>query len=141
MGFLDFSQSKTGRQGVIETMIGENASLKGELVSPGPIRIDGQIEGSVSSEEEVIIGEKAKVKGNTSGKIIVVAGEITGNVSARESVEIKKQGKVHGDISGNTLIVDQGASYKGKVTMGAAKSEKEEPVRQFSDAVKEIIGI
>ncbi|MFA5097828.1 MAG: polymer-forming cytoskeletal protein [Candidatus Margulisiibacteriota bacterium] len=140
MGFFE----KPGRErvpGIIETIIGKSASLKGEIETKGSIRVDGTLDGSIAAEQEAMIGESAKVKGNVKGLRVIVAGEVNGNVSAKESVEIKKMGRVFGDISGNTLTVDEGASYKGKVTMGIAKEMEDDPKDVFSDKVKEIIGL
>ena len=140
MGIFDTGK-KSGVSGIIETIIGQGAHLKGEIETKGSIRVDGVLDGSVTTEQEVIIGESAKVKGNVKGRQVIVAGEVNGNVSAKESVEIKKMGKVFGDISGNSLTVDEGASYKGKVTMGIAKEILEDSKDVFSDKVKEIIGL
>ncbi len=140
MGFFD-KPGKDGIPGIIETIIGKGASLKGEIETKGSIRVDGTLDGGIAAEQEAMIGESAKVKGNVRGLRVIVAGEVNGNVSAKESVEIKKMGRVFGDISGNTLTVDEGASYKGKVTMGIAKEMEDDPKDEFSDKVKEIIGL
>ena len=140
MGIFEKGKKST-TFGLIEIIIGQGAYLKGEVETKDSIRVDGRLDGSVSAEQEVLIGENSKVKGNVKGRQVIVAGEINGNVIAQESVEIKKMGKVFGDISGNTLTVDEGASYKGKVTMGIAKDMPEAAEEHFSDKVKEIIGL
>jgi len=139
MKFMDMSKSS----GMIGTMVGEDTQIKGEIKSSGSFRLDGALDGNASVSGEVYIGENASVKGNVSGQKIVVAGQVNGNVSSVDSVEIKKNGKIFGDISGNTLIVNEGASYKGRVTMGEAKNmpEDKNPAGEFSDKVKEIIGL
>lgn len=140
MGLLEMQK---GSHGMIGTIIGEDTQVKGEIKSAGSFRLDGSLDGNALVEGEVYIGEKASVKGNVSGKKIVVAGQVNGNVSSAESVEIKKNGKIFGDISGNTLIVNEGASYKGRVTMGEAKNSTGDssPAEEFSEKVKEIIGL
>ena len=140
MGMFDAGK-KSGISGIIETVIGQGAHLKGEIDTKGSIRVDGALDGNVVADQEILIGESAKVKGNVRGCRVIVAGEVNGDVSAKESVEIKKMGKVFGDISGNTLTVNEGASYKGKVTMGIAKEILEDSKDVFSDKVKEIIGL
>lgn len=139
MKFMDMPKN----QGLIGTIVGEDTQIKGEIRSSGSLRIDGCLDGNADVGGEVYIGEKSAVKGNVSGKKIVVAGQVNGNVSSVESVEIRKNGKIFGDISGNTLIVNEGASYKGRVTMGEAKNmaEDKNPAEEFSDKVKEIIGL
>ncbi|MFA5105142.1 MAG: polymer-forming cytoskeletal protein [Candidatus Margulisiibacteriota bacterium] len=138
---MDFSKVSSAQQGSIGTIIGAEAKVTGRIETKGACRIDGALEGGISSEGEVCIAEKASVKGDVSGKNVIVAGEVTGDVSSVEAVEIKKGGKVAGNIAGNRLIVDEGASYKGRVTMGEARNNPEEESSDFSEKVKEIIGI
>ncbi len=141
MGMMDFSKVASSQQGSIGTIIGAEAKVTGRIETKGACRIDGYLEGGIASECEVCIAEKASVKGDVSGKSIIVAGEVTGDVSSVESVEIKKGGKVSGNIAGTRLIVDEGASYKGRVTMGEARNNTEEESSDLSEKVKEIIGI
>lgn len=141
MKMPDFNKTNISSHGQIGSIMGADARIKGSIESEGAFRLDGILEGNISSKTEVLISEKASVKGNVSASRVIVAGEVTGDVSSDDSIEIKKNGKVLGNISGNRLIVDEGASYKGRVTMGSAKELKEEnPVEEFSDKVKEIIG-
>lgn len=141
MGMMDFSKSGS-QQSSIGTIIGAEAKVTGQIETKGAVRLDGELSGKIISEGEVYIADKAILKGDVSGRNIIVAGEVKGNVSSNESVEIKKNGKVFGNISGYKLIVDSGASYKGRVTMGEAKdAENEEDQGTLSDKVKEIIGL
>lgn len=140
MGIFDFSKAEQSQHGLIGTMIGTEATIRGEIDTKGSVRVDGSMEGTIKASTDIFVAEKATIKGNVFAKRVVVAGEIHGDVSAEESVEIKKNGRVLGNIAGSRLIVDAGASYKGRVTMGDAKNEKDESVH-LSDEVKEIIGL
>jgi cytoskeletal protein CcmA (bactofilin family) len=55
---------------------------------------------------------------------VIVSGDVNGNISANGGLEITKTGKVFGDIVSDKLIVDEGAIYKGKVTLESS-SKKE----------------
>ena len=103
MKLMDMGKSA----GIIGTIIGEDTHIKGEIKSNGSLRIDGLMDGNADVGGEVYIGEKSAVKGNVSGKKIIIAGQVNGSVLSQESVEIKKNGKIFGDISGNTLIVNE----------------------------------
>lgn len=141
MGMMDFSKASASQQGSMGTIIGAEARLTGRIETKGACRIDGYLEGGIVSEAEVCIAHGASVKGDVSGRNIIVAGEVSGDVSSADSVEIKKGGKVSGNISGTRLIVDEGASYKGRVMMGEARNETGTGESDLSEKVKEIIGI
>ncbi|MCX5749637.1 MAG: polymer-forming cytoskeletal protein [Candidatus Saganbacteria bacterium] len=138
-----FDAKQGAGQGMIGSIIGEDTTVKGEIKTTGSFRLDGTLEGNVNSAAEVYISAKGTVHGNVEGKNVIVAGQVKGNVASKESVEIKKNGKIFGDISGNRLSVDEGASYRGKVTMGEVKEFAGEEIKEdtFSDKVKEIIGL
>lgn len=142
MGIFDLSKAESAHHSMIGTVVGGDTTIKGEIASKGSVRVDGVMEGSINSESDILVAEKAAVKGNISGKRVIVAGEVRGDVSSSDSVEIKKNGKVFGNISSNKLLVDEGASYKGRVIMGEARQEPDDKGAEgFSQEAKEIIGL
>lgn len=82
----------------IATLISEGCVLDGNFKAPSFVRIDGQINGDVTVEEGLILGEKAIILGNIITKEILVYGMVTGNITTN-SLEIKHTGKITGDIS------------------------------------------
>ncbi len=102
---------------IINTVIGEESSIKGSIHSQRSIRIEGRLEGEINAQGEVYISEKSQVKANVFGKDVIVAGEVIGNIEAIKSLTICKTGKVYGNISGDQLTIEEGGIYKGKVNM------------------------
>ncbi|MBA95172.1 MAG: cell shape determination protein CcmA [Rickettsiales bacterium] len=108
---------KKYRTDIVNTVIGEDSTVKGVLHSQRSIRIEGSFEGEVNSQGEVYIGQKSKVKATLIAKHVVVGGEVIGNIEAIKSLHILKTGRVYGDIAGDELKIDEGGVYKGKVNM------------------------
>jgi cytoskeletal protein CcmA (bactofilin family) len=117
--------------GVISSVIGHDAQVRGEIVTKGSARIDGGFEGKITAKGDVFVGEGSRVVGNISGAKIVVSGEVNGNIIAADGLEITKSGKVYGDITGDKLLVDEGAIYKGKVTMETSFKKGTGPAQEF----------
>lgn len=109
-----------------DTIIGINVTLKGNLKNKGSIQINGVIEGEVKSDENINVGETAKVKGPVVAKTIEVSGEVKGLIEATEKLEINPTGKVIGDINAKSLIIKQGATFVGKSIMPAEAAQIEE---------------
>jgi cytoskeletal protein CcmA (bactofilin family) len=107
-------------ENTIDTIIGVNVSLKGNLYNKGSIQINGEIEGEIKSDENVLIGETASIKGPVVAKKIEVSGEIRGVVEASEKLEINSTGKIWGDINAKTLIIKEGALFVGQSIMPSA---------------------
>ena len=101
----------------VDTIIGLNVNLKGNLKNKGSIQINGTVEGEVRSDESVNVGETAKVIGPVIAKTIEVSGEIKGVVEATERLELNPTGKVIGDINAKNLIIKSGAVFIGKSNM------------------------
>lgn len=101
----------------VDTIIGLNVNLKGNLKNKGSIQVNGSIEGEIRSDESITIGETANVKGPVVAKSIEISGSVKGLVEASEKLEINPTGKVVGDINVKTLIIKPGAVFVGKSTM------------------------
>jgi cytoskeletal protein CcmA (bactofilin family) len=105
-------------QQVISTLISEGCVFDGNMKAPAYVRIDGQINGDVTIDEGLILGEKGSVKGNIVTKEIIVYGTVTGNIDT-QSLEIRSSGRITGDIKTQVLQVESGGSHNGKLSMSA----------------------
>ncbi len=121
----------------IDTIIGINVVLTGNLRNKGSVQVNGTIEGEVRSEENINIGETAKIKGPVVAKTIEVSGQVKGTIEASEKLEINPTGYVVGDINAKSLIIKQGATFVGKSVMpGDERTVKEtaaEPAKEDDD--------
>ncbi len=101
----------------IDTLIGEGTNFSGNINAKGVVRIDGQIEGSIYTEGDLIIGESGVVNAEAKGKNITIAGKINGNVECSGKLELLPTGKIDGDIEVAELFIDSGATLQGKCNM------------------------
>jgi cytoskeletal protein CcmA (bactofilin family) len=107
----------------VRTIVGPGCLFEGNLTIPeGLTRIDGEVIGNIKGSGGLIIGENGSVKGDLSIENVVVYGKVHGNIRAR-SLEIRASGRVEGDIQVQELIVERGAIYNGKCSMGVEGSE------------------
>ncbi|HEU0264880.1 MAG TPA: polymer-forming cytoskeletal protein [Geobacterales bacterium] len=117
-----FSSNKKDSR--LETSIGPETTLKGELVSTGTVRVDGTFEGNITADW-VIIGERGSVQGDVAAKVMIIGGKIRGNLRAANMVEIKPKGEVTGEIVTARLTVHEGAVFDGRSTMQRLNKELE----------------
>lgn len=125
----------------VDTIIGLNVNLKGNLKNQGSIQVNGSVEGEVRSDDNVNVGETAVIKGPVIAKVVEVSGTIKGLVEATEKLEINPTGKVIGDINVKTLIIKQGAIFVGKSTMpdqagDAIETKEEKPEGEVAEEEK-----
>jgi len=108
----------------ISTLISEGSVLDGNLKAPAFARIDGLVNGDVSVDEGLILGEKGEVKGTITTKEIVVYGTVNGDIST-SSLEIKASGRITGNIKTQNLAVENGGVYNGNLTMQQGEKQKQ----------------
>src|SRR5256886_15903073 len=78
--------------------------------------------GDLTTEGDLSVGEGGRVKGNVSGRNVVVGGTIPGNVNTTGRLEILATGKVFGDIRVGSLIIERGGILPGKSAGHAEES-------------------
>ncbi|AEF17672.1 MULTISPECIES: bactofilin family protein [Thermoanaerobacterium] len=119
----------------IDTIIGKNTKIEGNISSQGTMRIDGLVTGKVEVEGNLIVGENSKIEADVKADNISVSGEIVGNLTIKNQVQITSTGKVYGDIEVQNLIIDEGAIFDGKCKMNK-KAEKNAETQQKKKDVK-----
>jgi cytoskeletal protein CcmA (bactofilin family) len=107
---------------VAETVLSNQIKLEGRLQSTSNIRFDGEMNGDLTTEGDLSVGEGGRVKGNVGGRNVVVRGSIQGNVNTTGRLEILATGKVFGDIVVGSLIIDEGGILRGKSAVHSEES-------------------
>lgn len=101
----------------VNTVIGKDTKLKGSVVAKGLIRIDGEMEGDVTTSGDVVVGESGKVSLELKARNVAVAGKFEGNMEAEGKLEIRSTGIVTGEVKTNGILIDDGAVFSGNVEM------------------------
>jgi len=111
-------RKKARGQDSISTFLGQDASVNGTVTFQGTIRIDGKVEGKITSEGgTVIVGEKAVVAAELEVGTAVVMGEVNGTISAAERVELYPPGKISGDVQSPVIAIEEGGVFNGNCVM------------------------
>jgi cytoskeletal protein CcmA (bactofilin family) len=127
-------------QQVISTLISEGCLLDGNLKAPAYVRIEGQINGDVTIDEGLILGEKGLIKGNVVTKEMIVYGTVNGNLNVH-SLEIRGTGRITGDIKTQILQVEPGGSHNGKLSMSGAAPINHSPKQEKQAKVVEAVAV
>ncbi len=107
----------SGRQPVgFDTVLGPQATLKGDLKSQANVRLDGAFEGTLEIDGNVLVGETAKITADIHARNVSVAGAVRGNVSGKK-VQLLRTARVWGNISAASIQTEEGAFIDGKITM------------------------
>jgi len=100
-----------------ETVIGPSIKVKGNFHGQGNIIIEGEIEGSVKTDNYLLVGEKSIITASIKAKNAKINGKITGNIQIDEYLEIGPTAIITGDVNAKILSIAKGARLNGKCSM------------------------
>ena len=104
--------------------IERSTKITGEIVSEADFRIDGTLEGSITTTGKVVIGKEGVINGNVNCAFADVEGKFSGKIDVKESLSLKTTSSVEGEVIIGKLIVESGASFNAKCSMRSAKDVK-----------------
>ena len=102
---------------MINSIVGEATTLRGDFELNGILRIDGVFEGSVKGHSQVLVGEKGKAFLDLEADEIIIGGKVEGTIRVRGKVKMLPSGYLKGEVTAKNLIIEPGAFYCGKCKM------------------------
>ncbi len=102
----------------ITAFLGAGTHYNGQFNFQGIVRIDGGVNGDILSDGALVLGEEGKVEGDIKVGRLISNGRIIGNVEAAERVVLNKRSHLKGDLRSPVVVIEDGATFNGKVTMG-----------------------
>ncbi len=109
----------------ITTVVGNDMVFIGDIQGDGIVRIDGKVEGNITSKQGIILGEKAEVNGSLESDNIIIFGYIKGTIRTKELI-LRSTGSVNGDITSDFLQVEKGSKYDGTLKIGILPAEQDD---------------
>jgi len=103
----------------VETLIGQNTEIKGDIHFSGGLHIDGVIKGNVIAEEGsssvLRVSEHGKIEGEVRVPTINLNGCVKGDVHASQGVELASNARVTGNVYYQLIEMAMGAEVNGNL--------------------------
>jgi cytoskeletal protein CcmA (bactofilin family) len=103
--------------GDLNALLGRGSEFEGKLTFEGTVRIDGKFNGTIITNDVLVVGEGAKISAEISCGTIIVHGEIMGNVRAKTAVELHHPAKMRGNLETPSLMIEKGVVFEGQCKM------------------------
>ncbi len=103
-----------------KNVLSSDVEIKGTLKFSNDLIIDGRIEGEIMSEGDLTVGENANVHADIKTRSVTVFGKVHGNITVSDRCELKQNAELHGDVTAGKLAIEEGATFMGSSTVGAA---------------------
>jgi cytoskeletal protein CcmA (bactofilin family) len=101
-----------GSSQMVPSVIGEDLTVEGNVISKGEVQLEGEIKGDCHCAS-LVIGDKALIEGGVVADDVIVRGRVVGSVRSHR-VTLQSSSHVEGDIFHQSLAIEQGAYFEGK---------------------------
>jgi cytoskeletal protein CcmA (bactofilin family) len=110
---------KQRRHTVVDTLVGSNTRVNGDLNFAGGCHVDGTVKGNVSADPEsqsaLSVSEDGTIEGGVTVPYVVLHGIVRGDVFASQRVELGPTARVIGNVYYNLIEMAIGAEINGKL--------------------------
>ena len=103
---------------VVETLIGEQTEIQGDLRFAGGLHIDGCVKGRVLSTDRsasLSLGATGLIEGDVHAPRIMLHGRVLGHVYASERLALGAAARVIGNVYYKTIEMAAGAKVMGQL--------------------------
>lgn len=107
-----------------KNVLANDVEIKGSIKFSHDLIIDGKIEGEVTSDGSLTVGENALIKGEIKTRGVTIFGKVEGNITVGERCELKSNAVLVGDVAAGTLSIEEGATFLGRSQVGKGSGGK-----------------
>jgi cytoskeletal protein CcmA (bactofilin family) len=94
----------------------------GNVDASSDIRIDGNLDGNLTTRGKLVVGETGEIKGDIICKNADILGVINGKLSVSDFLVLKSTAKVKADVTTGRILIEAGAFFSGLCNMVGGES-------------------
>jgi cytoskeletal protein CcmA (bactofilin family) len=132
---MPFHKSRAGEheKNIINTIIGPDSFIQGNVNSGGFTRVDGALQGNLHARGRVVVGENARMRSSITGTTVTIGGVVDGNILASERLVILPTAIVLGNIITRRLEAGDGCLIHGKVRVCGDDKSWDKALEEYRD--------
>lgn len=113
--------------GAMYNALTNGSKIVGKIFADSDFRIDGEVEGTITCNGKVVIGQKGFLKGSISCVNAEIIGTVDGDIVVADTLSLRGTAIIKGDVKTKVLMVEPNATFNGTCSMkdSAAVSETE----------------
>lgn len=114
-----FGNSKKIKSTKIDSLVGRNTELQGDVHFSGGLHVDGVIKGNVISEPGSVsvltLSEHGTIEGEVKVPNVILNGVVLGDVYVSEHVDLQPNARVTGNVYYSLIEMAMGAEVNGNL--------------------------
>lgn len=103
----------------VDTLIGRQTELQGDIRFSGGLHIDGTVKGKIMADSDknatLSVSESGRVEGDVRVPNLVLNGVVEGDVHATQRITLSPNAKVNGDVYYKIIEMSSGAMVNGQL--------------------------
>lgn len=119
-------RSKKRKPNRVDSLIGQQSQILGDIRFGGGLHVDGTIKGNVAADKDeratLTVSDRGTIEGEVRVPYIILNGHVKGDVYASEHVELAASARVEGDVYYALIEMAMGAEVNGKLVRIAEPS-------------------
>lgn len=133
--------NKKVKSAKIDTLVGKNTVVKGDIHYRGGLHIEGKVQGNLIADNNektiLIVSEKGRVEGDVKGPVIILNGNVEGNVHSTATLEMARHAKVRGNVYYNLLEMEVGAEVNGSLIHQSVSTKEMKDKEIIAEKIKQ----
>lgn len=138
----DKGKGGRGRRARIETLVGPQTEVHGDIRFSGGLHVDGTVKGNVVADADgeavLTVSQAGCIEGEVRVPTVVLDGRVNGDVHAAERVELAAHARVTGNVYYNLIEMSVGAAVNGKLVHRAAGGGSPALAGEADDELEEV---
>lgn len=119
MKLFNSSTQTRSNVGAVDTLIGRQTEVMGDVLFHGGLYVDGRVKGRVTGTSDksasLSVSETGCIEGDVRVPTIVLNGMVIGDVYASEKVTLASKARVNGNVYYRILEMQAGAQVNGQL--------------------------
>lgn len=114
------SSSSSSKGAAMDTLIGRQTEVLGDVRFSGGLHVDGKIKGNVSvvgtdKSAHLSVSETGAIEGDVRVPTMMLNGSVIGDVRASEKLSLAAKARVNGNVYYKVLQIEPGAMINGQL--------------------------
>ncbi len=105
-------------------IIESSTKIVGDIFSEADFRIDGIVEGNITTSGKIVVGKSGKINGKINCSNADISGSISGKIEVAEVLSLMSESLIQGEIITGKLSVEEGAQVEASISMKSGKQLK-----------------
>lgn len=114
--------------GTVDTLIGRQSDITGDVRFTGGLHVDGKIKGKVTAESDknavLSVSEGGVVEGDVRVPHVVLNGTVEGDVYAAQRLTLSAKARVNGNVHYKLIEMSSGAMINGQLVYEGEGADK-----------------